>query len=254
MLILNWTHRTVSCPSFGNIVAHATASEYIYRQLGQDIGVRTSEYYSWLWKLYLPQNRINVDSDDERLIRANELYVIDNDLSWFDSFIHLAGFKYESKIDPQLILHNNNESNQVLLYPREYDNKNRYFDLQYWTSVVAQLKCKGYRVGAILDRNESHRDGTISSDWCNEFRSCVQLDVEYENSPFGLQRGIIESAIAIGRGNGPACFMIKSPIRQILLDSEDEHIPRYNARRTFSKVAKYIQVHVGKTLDWMQEL
>lgn len=255
-LILDWSTEAVACGSLGNIVGHATATEYIREQLGMDVGVVISHWHKDIWPLYLPADRIYYKPPAGPSLRLCGPVPNAEHHGWLQMSLAHAGFALRDGdlVKPRLCWTHARSSRTVLLYPREYDNQNRLFTQGYWIEASHRLIAEGWRVAAILDHDHSHRDGGHSAAWCRGFREAVPLAHEFPPTISGLQAGVSVSEAAAGRFNGPCLLMAKSSIRQLVVDDPNDYHPNHTGVSNLRYLAKPIKRVLGNTLDWTAEL
>jgi hypothetical protein len=259
VLILDWRDPSVACGSLGNIVAQALASEYLYDVRKFDLGVVPSEWHQGLWPLYIPLDRIFHSTPEGHTVvicrSSISLYTDSVKMrhNWMQQALFAAGHITDDKINPRVTWLHAPHCRSVLLYPREYDNKNRYFDLSYWIEVGQSLIANGWSINAMLDTIPSHRDGYTSVNWCREFSRQVPCRA-FEPTINGLQSAAGLSRVAVGRLNGPAWLLLKSTIPQIVLDDPNDRHPLQSASHNVQFIEKSLRLVIGKGMSWISEL
>lgn len=225
MIILDWRDPI----SFGNIVGTSLASEYIRNILREDIGIIPANYYQDVYKLSVPLNRIftidNIPPNSvirvPHLTNYNHQNNIPDDriLPWVHNLIVSAVYfiSRDEKLDPSICWLNSSNSKKVLLYPREHHNKNLYFTIDYWVAASQQFIERGWDIVAMLQDTPSHRDGNISVQWCNEFKSKVKCTHIFNPTIQNLQIAVGLCELAFGILSGPFWLMLKSTIKQIVI-------------------------------------
>lgn len=259
MIILDWRHPHLACGSLGNITALAYATEYIRDVLKQDVGVIVPDWHDEVWKLSVPLDRIyTIPSKDSHVRICSPSYYARRYklLHWIQAPVACAGFwmDWKHKINPRVCWSHSRDSRRILLYPREYNNKNVLFTLEYWIAVGKILIENGWSIVAILDNSSSHRDGDVSVDWCNQFRDNVFCEYVFPPTIGGLQAAVGLSEISFGILSGPFWLMLKSTIRQIVISDPNDLILSHNARFNLRFVKKCISHVSGTSLDWISEL
>ena len=234
MHILDWRDPSITCGSLGNIASHALATEFIRDVLCHDVGVLISGWHSRVWDLCVPQDRILtevISGDTVHVCKSHRSEHLAGNMTWVGASVHDAGYAMPADhlLSPRTCWLHDPDARTVLLYPREYDNKNRTFTLDYWIAVSKSLRERGWRIAAMLDSDPSHRDGEISLAWCRDYVAAVSPDYTFRPTVNGLQAAVGMSSLAIGRGNGPAWLMLKSTIPQVVLDDPSEKYPDQSA-------------------------
>lgn len=264
MIILDWRGPN----SLGNVVGTAYATEYIHDVLHEDIGIIPAEYHLDVYKLCLPANRIftlnDLPSDSEirhpNLIQNNynHIHNLDdkNPLPWMHNLVASAYFpiSFETKVDPKICWLNSRHSRKVLIYPREHNNKNIYFDLNYWVQVCQKFIDCGWQIVAILHENPTHRDGNISVDWCNELRYKIGHIQIIKPTIEGLQQACSICELSFGIFSGPFWMLLKSTIKQVVISDPNDTYRFHHATYNIPFLKKEV-IHIpDKSLEMIAKL
>lgn len=255
-MILDWRHESVACASLGNIATQAFATEYIRDVLRVDVGVIVSEWHNRLWPLFLPSNRIFTEIPENAYVKICEC-LHDNQHckgGWIRGNLDAAGYSIdEYVINPRICWDYGRNTKTVLIYPREYHNGNKYYDLKFWIDLCKDYTKKGWEIVAILDSELSFRDGKNSLEWCSLFSKAIPLKYIFPPTIGGLQAGVGLSELAIGIFNGAGWMLLKSLIPQIVLDDPNDPWETQTAKYNLQYTSKYlnggIELVIGKDVN-----
>lgn len=227
MLVLDYKSSPVSCNSLGNIAAQMLAVEWL-RQRGENVCVIPSDFHRDVWMMLphaiwdgLPCKNSVVVVPQPRLHER-----VANGLSWIETAIVEAGAEGDSfSLTPDVIWTHDANSRNVLIYPREHDNANAVFDLDWWVICCREMIRCGAKIMAIFEQGNNARDVAergYTSDFARAFLERVPVTMVLPSTIGGIQAGAGLCRLAVGRFTGPGWLLLKSSIRQIALDSVND--------------------------------
>ena len=264
-------YRQTSCNSLGNIVAQAMSAQVIKNHIDSEMSVVTGPYHMGVWPLYLSRSKVLPGPPENKTMHvASSAYDIATSygLSWLEVCLYESTRRtpmfWDSNWNALFPLFCQRESwscdpssRTVMIYPKEHDNKNVVFGIDWWERACRRLLFVGYKIAAVLQDEPSERDvnGIDTAAWTREFKRRIPCSWVFPSTIGGIQAACGVSSLAIGRFTGPGWLLLRSSIRQIGLDSASDRptskIGYHVSRNLFSKK---IEVFEGDGFEWVNSI
>lgn len=131
------------------------------------------------------------------------------------------------------------DAKSVMIYPIEITDGNSVWNADFWLTVVADLKSRGYRINHIGPKKRKT--------WMAKFYAGTVFDNDFPETIAGLADCISQSSLAIGGNTGPSWVCMMSDIPQILFECGRRDYQFWDFTRIKSVIAK--ELKVAKSLD-----